>query len=247
VSIPVTITVNISGPVLDLGENMVICEGEWATITPEGAFTSYLWHDGSTAGEFIADQEGWIILRVTDIVGCATADSLFLSVAKLPVVYLGPDTTVCTEEGIILDAGTDGEQYLWSTGAVSRQITVYNDGNQEIWAEVQNAFGCTGSDTVLVRACDLSHLIDLPTGITPNDDGVNDVWNIRALDQFPDAVVEVYDQWGTLVWRSEPGYPTPWDGRNMRGNQVPFDSYHFVIHFNDGTDERYVGFITVMH
>ncbi|MCK4746938.1 MAG: gliding motility-associated C-terminal domain-containing protein, partial [Bacteroidales bacterium] len=247
VSMPVSLSVNIIGPSLDLGKDVGICMGESVTVSPEGEFDSYLWHDGSTGPDFTTDQEGWISVEVTDASGCTANDSLYISIVELPVVDLGPDTTVCSDEGMVLDAGFDGEQYLWSTGEVSQQITVFNAGNQEIWVEVQNASGCVGTDTVLIRACDLSHLIDMPTGITPNDDGVNDVWNIWMLSEFDHAVVDIFDQWGTLVWRSGPGYPEPWDGRNMRGKLVPFDSYHFVIHFNDGTDERYVGYITVMH
>jgi len=87
---------------------------------------------------------------------------------------------------------------------------------------------------------------DIPTAITANDDGVNDVWNLEKLSGYSQAVVEIFDQWGALVWRSEPGYPAPWDGRNMRGQMMPVDSYHFVIDFNDGTDARVNGIVTVI-
>jgi len=130
---------------------------------------------------------------------------------------------------------------------MSQTIVVYNEGDQEIWVEVRNEYDCAGGDTVYVEYCNLSYFIQPPTGFTPNDDGENDIWNIYDLERFDMATVEVYDQWGTLVWKSEPGYPTPWDGYNMRGKIVPFDSYHFVISFNDGSDERFVGYVTVMH
>ncbi len=246
VSDPVTLTVHIGGPSLDLGGDAIYCAGESVTISPEGEFTSFLWHDGSTGPQYTADQEGWIGLEVMDSNGCTAQDSLYVSEVDLPFVDLGPDTIVCSDAGIILDAGDEGDQYLWSTGETSQQIIVFNEGTREIWVEVHNSFGCAGSDTIQVNACDLSHIIDLPTGITPNDDGVNDVWNIGALSGFEDAVVDIYDQWGTLIWRSAPGYPVPWDGRNMNEKPVPVDSYHFVIHFNDGSEDRYVGYITVI-
>ncbi|MFH0759019.1 MAG: gliding motility-associated C-terminal domain-containing protein, partial [Bacteroidota bacterium] len=246
ISVPVTLYVNIGGPSLDLGENVIFCAGESVTITPEEAFFSYLWHDGSTGRQYTADQEGWVVLEVNDSNACSAYDSLYVLELEPPFVDLGPDTTVCSTGGIVLDAGDAGDAYSWSTGDKSQQITVFNEGTQEIWVEVQNSDGCTGSDTVLVRECDLSHLIDIPTGITPNDDGVNDVWNILALKEFEDAVVDIFDQWGTLVWRSAPGYPEPWDGRDMKEKPVPVDSYHFVIHFNDGSDKRHIGYITVI-
>ncbi len=231
----------------DLGDDLSICQGESITITPDGDFASYLWQDGSTGPDYTSSQEGWVGVEVSDASGCTTADSMFFTIAALPVVDLGPDTSICSTEGMILDAGGDGEFYLWSTGDISQQIFVYNEGDQVIWVEVQNASACVGGDTVLISFCNLSYFINPPTGFTPNEDGENDVWNIYDLERFDRVIVEVFDQWGTLAWKSEPGYPTSWDGFNMRGKLVPFDSYHFVIDFNDGSDERYVGYVTVMH
>jgi gliding motility-associated-like protein len=245
-SAPVSLEVMVSGPLLDMGEDIVICYGDSETVMPEGEYASYQWHDGSTGPQFTTDQEGWIILEVADSSGCRTTDSLYLSLQDLPVVDLGSDTSICSDDGLVLDAGPGWEVYTWSTGDISQQITLFNNGRQEIWAVVEDIYGCTGSDTIIIEECDLSHRFKFPTGITPNGDGVNDVWNIEALKEFSQAVVEIFDQWGTLVWRSEPGYSEPWDGRNMHGRAVPVDSYHFVIHFNDGSDERMVGYVTVI-
>jgi gliding motility-associated-like protein len=246
VSLPVSVAVEISGPTVDLEEGIILCAGTTVTVTPDGDFVSYRWHDGSTDPDFTADQEGWVRVEVTDESGCSASDSVYITEVALPVVDLGPDTMVCTDQGIILDAGSDGVQYRWSTGDITQQITLFDEGEREIWTEVENQYGCTGGDTVLIRECDIGHEIDIPTGITPNEDGVNDVWNIRSLGEFNRAIVEVFDQWGTLVWKSEPGYPEPWDGRNMRDKLVPADSYHFVINFNNGSDDRHVGYITVI-
>ena len=98
-----------------------------------------------------------------------------------------------------------------------------------------------------INACNFEfYFRDIPTAITPNDDGINDVWNLVKLQGYSEVVVEIFDQWGTLVWRSEPGYPQPWDGRNMQGNMMPVDSYHYVISINDGSDDHAVGIVTVI-
>ena len=246
VSIPVSLEVEVTDPGLELGDDADICRGSSITIDPAGDFVTYLWQDNSTGPDYTADQEGWVILAVTDSYGCEAEDSLYVSVHEFPVVSLGPDTSVCQEEGIILDAGTDGDTYRWSTGDFSQQITVYENGDQEIWVEVENAYGCVGSDTIFIQACDRYHGFHPPTAITPNGDGVNDVWNLYDLQEFDQAVVEIYDQWGTLVWRSEPGYSQPWDGTTMNGRPVPVDSYHFVVYFNDGSDRKYFGIVTVI-
>jgi gliding motility-associated-like protein len=246
ISVPVSMQIEVGGPDLDLGDNVGTCRGTSVTINPGGQFASYLWHDGSTASQYTTDHEEWVILEVSDNFACGARDSVYVTVYELPQVNLGPDTTVCTDEGLLLDAGSDGVSYLWSTGEVSQRIAVYNNGDQEIWVEVENSNGCIGGDTILIEACQDKYNINPPTAITPNGDGVNDVWNIYDLQHFSQAVVEIFDQWGTLVWKSEPGYSRQWDGNTMEGKAVPVDSYHYVIHFNDGSDKQYVSFVTVI-
>ena len=246
VSFPISIDVNVGAPSIELGEDDYICRGIPKTIVPEGDFTSYLWHDGSTGSDFTTDQEGWIYLEVTDSNGCINNDSIYVSVIELPVVDLGNDTTLCGEQSLVLDAGTDGQIYSWSSGENSQQINVFQ-GPQVIWVDVENSYGCIGSDTIAITACNLEFFFrDIPTAITANNDGMNDVWNLVKLRGYSQAVVDIYDQWGTLVWKSEPGYPDPWDGRSMNGKMMPVDSYHFVIDFNDGTDARINGIVTVI-
>ena len=189
------------------------------------------------------------MLQVTDVGGCTARDSLYLSVYSLPLVDLGPDTVVCGDQGVELDAGTDGISYNWSTGDISQMITAFYGGREEIWVQVEDAYGCVGGDTVLVHNCSVEFFFrDIPTAITPSDgNGLNDFWEIDKLQSFSQAVVEIFDRWGTLVWRSEPGYSNPWDGRNMRGDEVPMDSYHFVIDLNTGNKKDVItGIITVI-
>lgn len=236
----------VVGPEVDIGEDVVICEGASYTLTPEGSYNSYLWHDGSTGSSYTTGSEGWINLVVRDEYGCSARDSMYLTVSALPFVDLGPDTSLCGETGLDLDAGTNGDIYRWSTGDNTQIVTVYA-GYQELWVEVENEYGCIGRDDITIEACDIeAYFKGIPNAITPNGDDTNDVWNIYKLASYPEAVVEIFDRWGTLVWRSEPGYPESWDGRNMKGDLVPMDSYHYVIQFNNKENNRLVGIVTVI-
>ena len=188
-----------------------------------------------------------ISLVVEDEFGCTDADSLYLTVHPLPVVDLGSDTSVCGDMGIVLDAGFDGMLYSWSTGENSQEITLYMGPRREIWVEVEDEFGCISMDTIVIDECDPEwYFRDIPTAITPNNDGLNDFWVIDKLASYTQAEIEIFSRWGTLTWKSEPGYSLPWDGTDMRGNEVPMDSYHFVIKLNVGSVDRITGIITVI-
>ncbi|MCB8994796.1 MAG: gliding motility-associated C-terminal domain-containing protein [Bacteroidales bacterium] len=242
---PVSGKVLVSGPLLDLGDDREICQGEVAEILPTGTFYSYLWQDGSTGPNFIARQQGNVSLTVTDQYGCKKTDNLLVVVHPLPNVNLGKDTSLCGIEDLILDGGGDGVQFKWSTGQSSREITVYA-GFQKISVEVTNEFGCFANDDITINTCStVDYFRNMPTAFTPNGDGKNDVWNIPELQAFPQAVVEIYDRWGSLVFRSTEGYSKPWDG-NSGGKEMPMDSYYFVITLNSPGLEPIAGTVTLI-
>jgi len=246
-SVPVVQEVEVRGPALELGEDVETCVGLPVTIIPEGDFTSYLWHDGTTGSDYTTLIEGLIGVLVEDEFGCVAEDSIYLTVHPLPEVDLGSDTSLCGDIGVVLSAGTDGILYRWSTGDNSKDITVYQGEKKEIRVEVEDEFGCISMDTVVIDECNAEfYFRDMPTAITPNNDGKNDFWVIDKLASYTQAEVEIFSRWGTLVWKSEPGYSIPWDGTDMGGNEVPMDSYHFVIKLNVGSIDQITGIITVI-
>jgi gliding motility-associated-like protein len=245
-AIPVTARVQVSAPALDLGDDLSICRGESIEIRPEGQFDSYLWQDGSTNPWFIGQNQGYISVAVTNENGCVRSDSLYLSVHDQPVVDLGPDTSLCGNESLVLDAGPDGMNYQWSNGETNRTITVYA-GYQRISVKVTDEYTCSAIDTIVINACTVDDIFkDMPTAFTPNGDGQNDVWNIPQLATFPQAVVEIYDRWGNLIFRSEPGYSNPWDGVSDDGRVMPMDSYYFVIDTKEKGSKPLVGTVTLI-
>jgi len=238
-----TVTVSSANP--ELGEDRGICQGESIEIQSTGTFVSYLWHDGSTGQVYVASTQGMIRLTVTDEDGCIGKDSIYLTVHPLPYVNLGEDATLCGTESLVLDGGTDGTQFTWSTGENTRFITVY-EGQKTICVEVRNEFNCVSRDTIVINECSLDEYFkNIPNAFTPNADGRNDTWRIPELEAFPQSVVEIYSRWGVLVFRSEPGYSNPWDG-TYNGKEMPMDSYYFIITLNIPDAKPIVGYVTLI-
>ncbi|NRA94430.1 MAG: gliding motility-associated C-terminal domain-containing protein [Psychroserpens sp.] len=53
-------------------------------------------------------------------------------------------------------------------------------------------------------------------GISPNDDGANDVLFIPCIELFPENKIQIYNRYGTLVFK-ENGYLNNWDGTSNQG------------------------------
>ena len=101
--------------------------------------------------------------------------------------------------------------------------------------------GCTSQDSVKVTVIPT---IRFPDGITPNGDGKNDTWVIDYIDQYPDAIVEIYNRWGEMLFRSD-NYQNDWNG-TYNGQNLPVGTYYFVIELNDGKTKPFTGPLTVL-
>ncbi len=69
---------------------------------------------------------------------------------------------------------------------------------------------------------------------SPNNDGINDVWNIPNIDLYDNCVVMVFNSWGNEVFSSS-GYDEPWDG-TYNGKELPSGTYYYTIDLGDGSE-----------
>jgi len=201
------------------------------TVNQAGSVT-YLWSDGATTAGRANIPEGEYRIYVEDANGCRI-DSLFSLTApdsmKLSFEVTRPwcpdkpdgEINLTVTGGV---AGTD-YTYHWSDGSSGRDISEIVEGNFVV--KVTDLNGCTLTDSVMVKPQQETCLI-IPNAFSPNGDLINDLWNIGLIELYPEIEIKIFNRWGGIVWRSEKGYPHPWDGRSS-GSPLPIDSYHYII------------------
>ena len=74
----------------------------------------------------------------------------------------------------------------------------------------------------------------IPNTFTPNGDGINDTWDIKYLERYPNSTVAVFNRWGQKLFSSA-GYPAPWDGK-YNGAVLPAGTYYYIIALENGAD-----------
>lgn len=78
--------------------------------------------------------------------------------------------------------------------------------------------------------------------MTPNGDGLNDVFVIRGIEQYPNNTVRIYNRWGVEVYGVK-GYGQ--DGQYFRGESngratvngdqlLPVGTYYYTIEYTNG-------------
>lgn len=84
----------------------------------------------------------------------------------------------------------------------------------------------------------------IPSVITPNGDGKNDVLEISCIEAltFPDNEIYIYSEWGDEIFHAAP-YNDEWDG-TYKGKPVPDGTYYYIFFRTPGSQPQ-KGFITV--
>lgn len=83
----------------------------------------------------------------------------------------------------------------------------------------------------------------VPEGISPNGDGVNDVFRVPDLAVFPNNSIKVYNRWGGLVYEVNQ-YQQDWGGTDENGELLPDGTYFYVIDLGIG-QEAQVGYVYI--
>lgn len=87
---------------------------------------------------------------------------------------------------------------------------------------------------------------DIPSVITPNGDGINDIFVVPCLEDntaFPNNEVSIFNQWGDEVFRARP-YNNDWGG-TYDGQDLPAGTYFYVVNLRNG-DTPLTGFLIII-
>jgi gliding motility-associated-like protein len=172
----------------------------------------------------------------TSQAGCTYTDSVSIAVYPTPTVTMPATTTMLegTQINIIPQVTGNGLTYQWSPTTGVSDPTKLSPAfsptvDTKYMLTITTDKGCSASveTNILVLKTPVA-----PNTFTPNNDGINDTWNIKYLDTYPTAIVEVFNRNGAKVFSSNK-YTVPWDGK-FNGAVLPFGVYYYVIDTKSG-------------
>jgi gliding motility-associated-like protein len=189
---------------------------------------------GETAAEFITpDLESSQTYFVSAVYGNCESERVAVNatIEPKPEAYAGEDAKLALGEQIQLQA-SGGVSYRWSPaeGLNNAQIpdpVAQPEKTITYTLTVTNENGCSAVDEITITIENEVKEVFIPNAFSPNNDGVNDVWEIFNIDIYPDCKISVFDRWGNAVFESA-GYQDPWNGM-YAGEVLPAGSYAFII------------------
>ena len=231
-------------PIVNLGNDTIICDGEILTLDATVQNATYLWQDNSTASSYTISTEGKYFVEIT-VNGCSSTDTIHVIYNPLPNAIISGNYEVCYGDPIFIDVivtGTSPFEITYTNGTETN--IVY--GNNPIIIEASQAgiytitnvvdqFGCigsySGSAEVIINTCSLTVLI--PNSFTPNNDLKNEGF-IPAMYDINDVVafnMTIFNRWGGIIYETTEKEEY-WDGK-FNNTIVQQGVYTYTITISD--------------
>jgi gliding motility-associated-like protein len=229
----------ITNVVADAGPDTTLCFGESYILNGQGgSIMSWSPAEGLSNPNISnpvvnISADASYVLTVIGFNDCTDIDTINIFVRPGLGLSAGNDTTIIKDKELTLVAsGGPFASYNWlpaETLTTPDQATTIAHPliNTSYIVNALTEFGCTESDTILVRIAERLIVYDV---FSPNNgDDKNNYFDIENANLYPDILVEVYTRWGEKLFRST-GYSDDqrWDG-TYKGKDVPIGTYYYVI------------------
>jgi gliding motility-associated-like protein len=235
--------------------NVQVCQGSSATLRVVGNGGTFEWYSTATLGDPIFYGREFVTPRLAGNMTYyvqAVSENKCVSPTRTPVTVTvtdifadaGRDTTIIEGESFALQA-KGGIQYQWSPAAGLNNAGIANPVASPTKTTtykvlVTNELGCQATDEVTITVIPRVRVVNT---FSPNQDGINETWEIENIGNFPNATVEIFNRWGNPVFKSTGAYQ-PWDG-TFKGSPLPLATYYYIIRL-DKEEKPISGSVTII-
>lgn len=199
--------------------------------------------------------EGTYTLQVTDATGCDMVSQVYTienQSSSLTAPMVSSNIQICGPGQAIVNIVNPGTEYtyrIYETRTASKAIAEQKSGKLTVNVKdsrslyISRLLGSCESQRAELRVSVGVSGTDIPNVITPNGDGVNDLWEIKGMENYPAAQVQLFNRNGQIVFESR-GYSTAFDG-TRNGQQLPIGAYYYIINLGSGCS-LFSGSLTIL-
>jgi gliding motility-associated-like protein len=214
-------------PISTSTEEVVLCQGETTTLDASITGMTYLWSPGGETTQTIeASSIGDYSVTISSPTITSCDSKKYISVIAHPAPIIS--SIIVNENSISIELAAYYSYYEYAINGIdfqsSNQFSRIPSG--QYTASVRDTNGCN-----LVTQ-DFT-IFTISKYFTPNNDGYNDVWQVKEMANYPSSSAQIYDRYGKLLMElSSTRYS--WDG-NFKEHALPADDYWYRLKLNDTT------------
>ncbi|MEZ4844340.1 MAG: gliding motility-associated C-terminal domain-containing protein [Bacteroidia bacterium] len=210
---------------------ITLCAGDTIMVHANSGLYSYEWSDGSTDSTTKISSPGKYSLLAYSGNMCWGIDEITVNLVPAAIANAGKDTFIDFGSTAVLRGSGSGNTFNWSPvddidNPTSAITNAKPSTTTTFYLTVFDTNGCSAIDSVLVEV-GIPSAIQVPNLITPNKDGINDVWDLSSVPDIENTTVTVINRWGREVYKSTQ-YKHDWDG-TYKGEPLPDGTYLYII------------------
>jgi gliding motility-associated-like protein len=198
----ITVNLDVDMSIETTASKDTACVGEIVEIVPSGNFISYSWPGGIIADTLTVTNSGDYIVTA-HLVSCDTTDTVNVFFSPFPLINAGEDFYSDCEENTLLLGRSNGDETYWEIDGIevgtgdTTAIPTPKKTSDLVMISFLN--GCESRDTVNLKV-DCIYVF-APTAITPDGDGLNDVFRVYA-NGLSTYVLRIFNRFGQVVWET---------------------------------------------
>ncbi len=240
----VSITVNAPPVISYTGNDTVnLCQGQsqWIEVSSNEPL---LWNTGATTNGISVSTPG--LYYVTSSNNCGT-DTVFIWVNASAVTsqFTANDTNGVVPLVVDFQNNSSGAtQYSWNMGDGSNynvfqpSHTFTTPGQYFVTLIASNSLGCSDTSSILIIVDSCNYLIFIPNTFTPNEDGLNDIFEIKG-NCIREGNFYVYNRWGDEIYSQVSTNNFTWNGNTKYGSVAVSGVYVYLIQLLDENGKEF--------
>lgn len=196
---------------------------------------TYNWTNGESTYEIQINEIGVYNVTVTNNNGCSKYRTIIIEPSNLATFQSIDIVDVTSNNTITANVSGEGIYEYALFDEDNLLVTPYQESNifENVSPGLYNVYvKDVKNDCGIVN--ELVSVIGFPKFFTPNNDGVNDTWQVYGVSSMfqPNTKIHIYNRYGKLVKEINP-LGEGWNG-TTNGTKLPSDDYWFSVTLQDG-------------
>jgi gliding motility-associated-like protein len=216
-------------PIATTMEEVILCQGESITLDASISGMKYLWSPGGETTQRIAvSTTGQYSVTISSptVISCDSKKDISVTERPKPTIA----SILVNENSIKIELANYESYYEYSINGLdfqaSNQFSYISSGRHTAFARDNNDCNLVAQDFTIFT---------VPKYFTPNNDGFNDLWEIKEMGDYLNSSAQIFDRYGKLIINlTSSNYM--WDGK-FNNALLPADDYWYRLQLDDSTPE----------
>lgn len=149
-SVKVTV---ITPPVISLGPDTSLCQGQPLALTPGSGYTSYQWSTGAVTPAVAVNASGSYWVRVANSFNCTASDTVNVTFIPYPALSMvKPVDSICAGDTAVIKviSNLTPVTYMWSIGGGNTDTLAVVPTGISVYRVTVTHQGCASTDSSLI-------------------------------------------------------------------------------------------------